>query len=469
MNLINIISSPWAIIQDRFFQICNILNAHLHGPKLNLKDIETKILTFSIDSGNSNPGPGIGIIPILGPIMKSPDIFDRVFFGAVSSAKIKSDFMKMISDPGIKKIILYIDSPGGTVDGTQELAQTIFDNRGAKEILAYSDGLIASAAYWIGSAADKIFISGDTVDVGSIGVISTHVDWSEQDKMYGIRTTEIVAGKYKNIASPNKPLSDAGKEFIQERVDYLYSIFVSDVARNRGTSIGMVLDGMADAKIFIGKQAIDVGLVDGISAIEALIDDSYKNNAAGVAVKNLKFTEATNMAIQITVESLKNDAPDVYKSVFEAGKAETQAEFDKQKEVIEAKGFANGEKAELERIKSIKEAGLPGHDKLIDRFILDGKTTGAEAAMAIIKAEGEVKAAALSALSAQKPIPGAVAPELVGDQVDPNAPVEDRAKTEWDKSAETRKEFGTYEVFLAYLKAAESGNARILKGKEVAK
>lgn len=184
---------------------------------------------------------------------------------------IERDFNAALADPQARSIILAIDSPGGTVDGTQELGNLIYRNRGAKRIVAYADSLMGSAAYWIGSAADEIIMSGDTTQVGSIGVVATHTDVSKAEEKMGYKTTEIVAGKYKRVASQHEPLSKEGRATIQDIVDHVYSIFIRDVARNRDVSEEKVLKDMADGRIFLGQKAIDVGLTDRMGSLESLL------------------------------------------------------------------------------------------------------------------------------------------------------------------------------------------------------
>jgi len=191
--------------------------------------------------------------------------------GGVSTELIGRDFTQAMNDPNVKSIVFYIDSPGGSVDGTQELARMVMSARGKKEVVAYTDGMMASASYWIGSAADKVYISGDTTQVGSIGVVAQHVDVSKAEEKMGVKTTEIVAGKYKRVASQYGPLTEEGKSALQEAVDYIYSAFVNDVAMFRGVSVEKALS-MADGKVFMGKQAIDAGLADGVKSLPDLID-----------------------------------------------------------------------------------------------------------------------------------------------------------------------------------------------------
>lgn len=259
---ININGMPWAILPDRLSEIKTVYERYLSG-------------SASMEASEKMPEDydlidSTAVIQIVDIITKNPTFWD-ILFGSTSSVDIARQLKSALDDPSVESILLNIDSPGGLVDGTQELADLVYSSRGRKPIVAYSDGMIASAAYWIGSAADRIYISGDTISIGSIGVVATHREYSAWEKKVGIKTTEIYAGKYKRIASQYKPLSQEGKASIQDRVDYLYSIFVDEVAKHRGVSSEKVLKDMADARIFIGKQAVAAGLVDGISTFDNLI------------------------------------------------------------------------------------------------------------------------------------------------------------------------------------------------------
>ena len=98
-----------------------------------------------------------------------------------------------------------------------------------------------------------------------------HVDISGAEKQAGVKTTEITAGKYKRVASQYGPLTEDGRSDIQSKVDYIYSVFVDDVARNRGVDAAMVVKNMADGRVFIGRQAVDAGLVDGVATLEEIV------------------------------------------------------------------------------------------------------------------------------------------------------------------------------------------------------
>ncbi len=206
------------------------------------------------------------VIPIEGLLSKSRGLF-QAMFGGLALREISTLFKAAIADSAVSGVLLRIDSPGGAVDGVQELAREVFAARGSKPIVAYTDGMMTSAAYWVGAAADRIYISGDTTEVGSIGVVATHVDYSRSEAQQGIKTTEIVAGKYKRIASPHSPLTDSGRAAIQEMVDEIYAAFVADVATFRDRPVSIVNEKMAEGRVFIGAKAIKAGLVDDMSSL----------------------------------------------------------------------------------------------------------------------------------------------------------------------------------------------------------
>lgn len=272
MKIIDVLTSPWAIVPEKLYEIQEIYSTHLRGEKIDISAIEARIgKPAAEDEKPYDVVNNIAVISIHGVIAKRMNLFTRIS-GGVSTELAGKALDQALDDPDVTGILLDIDSPGGVIDGIQELADKVYAGRDTKPVVVYSDGMMASAAYWIGSAADLVYISGGTVMVGSIGVVATHVDYSQYEKKLGIKTTEIYAGKYKRIVSQYKPLSKEGHQDLQDTVDYLYTVFVDEIAKNRGVSAETVLENMADGKIFIGKQSIDAGLVDGVSTRDRLIN-----------------------------------------------------------------------------------------------------------------------------------------------------------------------------------------------------
>jgi len=271
MKIIDVLTSPWAIVPEKLYEIQEIYSVHLRGEKIDLAGIEAKIgKPLENEEKKYDVINDVAVIYLHGVTAKRANLFTKIS-GGVSTELAGRDITQTLDDPEIRGIILDIDSPGGTVDGTLELAELVYSGRSKKPIVAHTDGMMASAAYWIGSAAHKIYISGDTVQTGSIGVVATHVDYSKYEAKLGIKTTEVYAGKYKRLVSQYRPLSKDGQQLLQEKVDYLYSVFVDSVALHRGESAETVLENMADGKVFTGKQGITAGLVDGVSTLDRLI------------------------------------------------------------------------------------------------------------------------------------------------------------------------------------------------------
>ena len=319
-----------------------------------------------------------------------------------------------MADPKVRGILLNIDSPGGGIDGTADLAGMIHSARGEKPVVAFTDGVMASAAYWIGSAADAVYISGDTPQVGSIGVVAAHMDISKAEEMMGVKTTEITAGKYKRIASRHAPLSQEGRQTMQEMVDYVYSAFVGDVAKHRGVSEEQVLEQMADGRIFFGRQAVNAGLVDGVSTMEELIGKLSAGELVG--------KPAAAGAVAAVIEDIKEE-PMKVKAGEQVIEVQDTLEIDAKWISENCPDIANalrveGAQAERERIQGIEEHALPGYEAIVAEAKKDGKSTGADVAMRIVKAENQVRTKKLEEIRGEAPKP---VPAVAVDGVLPEA------------------------------------------------
>jgi ClpP class serine protease len=217
---------------------------------------------------------------------------------------------------------------------------------------------------------------------------------SGAEEKAGVKTTEVYAGQYKRIASAYEPLSKAGRQSIQDQVDYTYALFVGAVAQQRGVSEEKVLKDMADGRVFMGQQAIDAGLVDGVSTLGALVRQLNQDRASGQtsgAGAARKTSNSTGQNMSITREQLAAQAPDLLASV--------QAE---------------GATAERARIQAVEGQLITGHEALINTMKFDGKSGPGDAAMAVNAAEKQGRTAQAAALAsdAPQPVPQAAAPTV---------------------------------------------------------
>lgn len=462
MRLLDIIAAPWAITPEMFVEVQGIYARHVRGEKINIKDVEARV---GAPLQNQRPQvqvqDGVAVIPVEGVLAKRMNLLMQISGGA-SMQMLGNMVRDAAADSAVRGIILHVDSPGGTVDGTEELANIVAEAARQKPVIALADGAMASAAYWVGSAASKVFIAGETTAVGSIGIVATHVDVSGAEAKAGVKTTEITAGKYKRVASQYAPLSDEGRADIQAKVDYYYSVFVDAVAANRGVGVETALEKMADGRVFIGRQALAAGLVDGVATLDQLIARVAAGEfaAQSQAATGAGAAQAVNpKGEDMDIQKLKAEYPDLAAALVAEGR--------------EA-GIREGAAAELQRIKDVEAQALPGHEALIAALKFDGKTTGEQAAAQVLAAERGQRAAKLDALredgkaAASVPASGA---DPKAEAADPEAslPPDERAKVKWSRDAKLRADYGdNFEAYMAFERANAAGKVRVLTGKQAA-
>ena len=193
---------------------------------------------------------GIGVVAIEGPILRKPDLFARIFFGATSSEDIGEALREAGERDDIKAVFLNIDSPGGTVAGTPELAAAVKALNGSKPVYAFSSGLMCSAAYWIASQARAIYAT-PSAQVGSIGVVQAVIDNTAALDKAGLKVEVFSVGKYKAMGAPGTPLTDDQRELIQSNLAEIAAEF-HDAVLSRGRAIpAEAMEGQT----FSGKQA----------------------------------------------------------------------------------------------------------------------------------------------------------------------------------------------------------------------
>lgn len=457
VKILDVLTSPWAIQPAKLLEIREIYATHLRGEKIDLAAVEKRLgRPLANDRQPYQNQDGVAVIDLQGVIAKRMNLFLQIS-GGVSTELVAQDFAAALADPAVHAIVLRIDSPGGTADGTQALARTVMAARGqGKPIAALADGTMASAAYWIGSAAERVYLADGTTQVGSIGVVATHTDVSGAEAQAGVKTTEIYAGQYKRIASQYAPLTDAGKQSIQDQVDYLYAVFIADVAAQRGVSVDTVLKNMADGRVFIGQQAIDAGLVDGVATLDALVAQLNRGRLQGGPGAHADVWTTPSKGpetMKFTREQLAAEAPELLAAIQAEGHSEGRAE-----------GLAAGADAERARIQAVESQLIPGHEALIARLKFDGQTSGPEAAAAMVAAEKTLRAKALHNLRADAPDPAAApaAPKTGAEAPaeDESLPLEERAKAKWAADPKLRGEFRTFEAYLAYEKAVAGGRVK---------
>lgn len=249
---------PWAIELQWFKNAIAALNAGIITAKAP-KELSDKDFHPMVDER------GIAQIEVAGQLLKGASKY-----GGANSILLKKQVRNAADDASAKGILLLVDSPGGTVAGTDELAREIEDAKKKKPVYAHISDMGASAAYWIASQADKVYAT-PTSEVGSIGTLAVVVDSSEAAEEEGYKVHVLSTGAYKGTGVEGAPISDDQLSYLQSRVDAMNSHFLDAVMRGRGKSKDVV-DGWASGKVWLASEAASMGLIDGVLSA----DDAHK-------------------------------------------------------------------------------------------------------------------------------------------------------------------------------------------------
>jgi HK97 family phage major capsid protein len=307
-------STPWAILPEKGAAMLELLELRASGHRLTPEEIAERIgpPTAAFDARreavqaatrSASPGGGaIAVLPLYGLVMHRAAMLNDVSAPrGTSTEKFGQQFDAAVNDPAVSAIVIDIDSPGGSIAGVPELAKKILDARGTKPVVAVCNALMASAAYWIGSAADEIAVT-PSGEVGSIGVFCIHEDWSEAAADAGVKFTIVKAGKYKAEGNPWEPLSDEAKAALQASVDDAYDMFVKAVAKARGVSVSDVRSGYGEGRVLGAKQAVAENLADRVATLDDVIADLAKGKRSAKT-----SARASDTALVIAAADARSD------------------------------------------------------------------------------------------------------------------------------------------------------------------
>lgn len=288
-------SQPWAILPEKLHAIAELIAFKAAGGNYTAEEIEQRIGHVRRDNQAATSklarAPGsVALIPVYGVITYRANLMSS-FSGGTSIQKLTSAFRQALGDESVKAIVFDIDSPGGSVDGVPEFAQEVKESRGQKKTIAVANTMAASAAYWIGSAADELVVT-PSGEVGSIGVWAAHEDISKALEAEGVKISMISAGKFKTEGNPYEPLSEEARAAMQAMVDDCYDRFVKAVAGNRFVSQQKVLDGFGQGRMVLPDEALKQGMVDKIETLDqTLARLGVSKTTQPAAIKSNSFRE----------------------------------------------------------------------------------------------------------------------------------------------------------------------------------
>ena len=302
-----IAETPWAIVPEKLADIMAMVAIRAAGGTLTDEEIAQRIGAAMARPRPTSRAPDIAVLLLVGTISHRMGMMSRSS-GGTSVEEFQQAFRDAVADPQVSAIVIDVDSPGGAVAGVDELAAEIYRARGTKPITAVVNTLMASAAYWIASAADQVVIT-PSGEAGSIGVIAAHEDQSAWYERMGVKVSLVTAGRYKGENNPFEPLTDEGREAIQARVDESYGRFTRAVARHRGVAVETVRAEFGEGRMFGAREAVRRGMVDRVATLDAVLADAGVRQAgqprATAQIHTLTFEDQAAAALT-AVQSLQS-------------------------------------------------------------------------------------------------------------------------------------------------------------------
>jgi len=205
-------------------------------------------------------GDKVALVRIEGPIVDSKNPIDEI--------------KEYVKDPSVKAIVLRVDSPGGAVAPSQEIYEEVKKAVEKKKIVVSMGSLAASGGYYISAPASRIVANPGTL-TGSIGVIMEIPNVEGLMNKVGVKTEVIKSGRHKDIASVFRGIGREEREILQGVLDDVHDQFIKAVAEGRKMLPDQVKK-LADGRIFTGKQAVGMGLVDELGNLEDAIKVAAK-------------------------------------------------------------------------------------------------------------------------------------------------------------------------------------------------
>lgn len=251
---------PAMITPDFHRVICGIVRDHISGAAHQPGGCHAQHGGEQSDPVQTRLVGDIAVVQAFGPMIMRPGFFERVSMGVTGTDEIAEEMSDMDADPHVGGVLLHIDSPGGSAYGVPELAAQI--QAMSKPVVAYTDRIMASAAYYIAAGSSAIYASPSAV-VGSIGVYSAFLDETRAYEMEGLKVELFKSGDYKGMGLGGTALTDDHRAEIQRLVDSLYADFAGFVRDARGADRSVM-----DGRVFRGQAAIDADLIDAVGTID---------------------------------------------------------------------------------------------------------------------------------------------------------------------------------------------------------
>jgi signal peptide peptidase SppA len=382
-----VLNGKWLMEPNAAKQWANVALSFIHG---DLSNIEFKSNTtagvpakwdvrqggygefFRVDSeGNYSAKGSVQVIMMDAPIMK----YD--YCGAAGTMTMAHAIMAANTDASIESIVLYMDSPGGSVDGTEALSNVVKQSK--KPVVAYVNSMMASAAYWIGSSAKMIMSDGSNkgfnATIGSIGTMASWIDWKGSYEQKGAKLHEVYATESVDKNADFKKMNEGDHTgLIQEVLDPLNETFLSAVKENRAGKIDLNKENVLSGKTYNAKEAMKYGLIDKIGSFEMAIKESL------TMAKKQKKMENSLIAFQNTLTVSKAESFEVVENGFLLTEQNLN-NIESELTALQASAVTSQEAAEAQ-VQAIEDANASIALLTAERDAADARTAELEAEVA---------------------------------------------------------------------------------------
>lgn len=463
-------SQVWAMEEGFHRKMFQVLLRHAEGVKLSDEEITaatgTEMRKRSVEMRIEK---GVAVIPIHGVIAHRASAVGRLSSNVGTSVEhIRQDLETAMADDSVQAVVLDVDSPGGSVSGIDELATEIRAARDRKPIVASTDGLMASAAYYLASQADRVIATKSSM-VGSIGVIASFLDDYRYLAGKGIDPVVVKSVPGKGGVQTNGSFSDSDRADLQREVDAYHAMFVDAVAAGRRMT-GEDAKAIADGRTYTGAEALSRRLIDAVESnpakaitmarslarvrsAAATTSKPAANVAAGALPSEEPMTTETetSAATNKLAAAVPTPPPEQPTPAAQATPTPTPAPHDPVA-------------AERQRCTAIHAAADASQHALVAQLVRDNVPVG-DAITAIMKDRASKQQLPNGAATASQAAGNSTGNKSNEDEAIKAMPEgEAKWKKEWAASAELRDEFLNDEgAFLAFKRAESRGQTRLDK------
>lgn len=386
-------SAQWAVLPDRL----QMMQAIVEGDAAQIQALMPKDGRPLQQTRTVEMHGAVAVVPAAGPMFRYSNLMTE-HCGATSTELFIKDLTTAAHSPSTKALVIQFDTPGGEVRGISDAAEYInkLQAETGKPILAFVDGMAASAGYWLASQCAEIVLS-KTAQVGSIGVVSGYrvaKDSPEVMEMVSARTP----GKRPDFST------EEGRDKLQQTLDDAAAVFIAEAAAGRNMTEQALLDACDQGWIVTGQKAVDKGLADRTGTLMELVEQlnagyqskkrkrSAQNQSANQSAKQTTNQPkgAAKMAYT-TLAELRADNPELVAEAEAAAEAKAKAALADDVAAARAEGEQTGAEVERQRVNTICAANVLGYENLRIEALKNGDDANALNA-AVLAAEASARA-----------------------------------------------------------------------------